>query len=108
VPNTSKGRVVYERKPHLFTYRDVLRIVRKVEPSVSPGPAEFTQVAAALIAVFADLVAAVKDPKVDTPTEMLEQVLIEVLILVLDLLSFVVEKTGRRLQRVIDLIQKFF
>ena len=103
---TSKGRVVYDRKPHLFTYRDVLRIVRQVEPSSGAGLQEFAQITAALLAVFADMVQAVLDPNVDTPVEMLEQVLIEVLVQVVKLLSHVVEKTGTRLQRVIDLIRR--
>lgn len=29
---TTKGRIVYRRAPHLFTYRDVNRIVRQVRP----------------------------------------------------------------------------
>ncbi len=106
---TSKGRVVYGRKPHLFTYRDVLRIIRQVDPSTRPpigGPEEFGQVAAALLAVFADLVSLVKDPTVDTPAEMLEQVLVELVVAIVGLLSHVVEKTGRRLQRVLDLLAR--
>ena len=108
---TSFGRVVYNRKPHLFSYKDVLRIIRKVDPSdqATPGgPEQFAQVAAALLAVFADLVAMVKDPLVDTPAEMLEQVLVELVIAIVGLLSHVVEKTGRRLQRVLDLMKRIF
>ena len=106
---STRGRVVYDRKPHLFTYKDVLRIIRKVDPSERPpaaGPEEFALVAAALLAVFADLVSAVKNPQYETPTEILEQVLLEVVEAVVGLLSHVVEKTGRRLQRVIELVKK--
>jgi len=33
MPTTRTGRIVYRRRPHLFHYRDVLRIVRQVEPA---------------------------------------------------------------------------
>ena len=31
MPRTETGRIVYDRRPHLFTYKDVNRIVRVVE-----------------------------------------------------------------------------
>lgn len=32
MPRTSKGRIVYNRRPHLFRYSDVYRIVKQVRP----------------------------------------------------------------------------
>jgi len=33
---THKGRVVYDRKPHLFTYKDIVRITRQTSTDKSP------------------------------------------------------------------------
>lgn len=62
VPKTTKGRVVYRRKPHLFTYTDVLRIVRVVEiPQDEEGRVKTMGVAlAALLAVLSDVYAALR------------------------------------------------
>lgn len=39
---TNKGRVVYDRPKNSFTYRDALRIIRKIEePSAFMSPREF-------------------------------------------------------------------
>ncbi len=110
MPKTSKGRVVYERKVHLFTYKDVLRIIRKVDPRITPleGPEEILQIVAALLAVFEDLLLSMEDPEVDTPDAMLEQIALQVLGAVFRLMSIVAEKTGKRLSAVIDFWKKLF
>ena len=42
MPWTRTGRIVYERRPHLFNYGDVLRIVRKVPPRTFAGFSDST------------------------------------------------------------------
>ena len=37
---TTRGRVVYYRKPHIFTYKDCIRIVKKIE---APGFFDFKE-----------------------------------------------------------------
>ena len=48
---------MYNRKPHLFTYKDVLRIIKVVEPEKTPdkGLEEFLAARAALFQLQADI-----------------------------------------------------
>lgn len=53
---TSKGRVVYDRKEHKFTYRDVARIVRKIAATQSFPPTfkEMGEIEDALRGIYHD------------------------------------------------------
>lgn len=57
MPTTSKGRIVYARKPHLFRYRDILRIVRIVEPIDvwKAGLTELPEMFGSMLAIEADM-----------------------------------------------------
>ena len=109
MPNTSRGRVVYERKPHLFTYKDVLRIIRKVDPATAPdeGPIqEAGAIAAAAVAVLEDMVRvfiSLDKDQVSSPD--IEDAVLQILVVLLRLLSYLPQLAGKFLQRVIDSIR---
>jgi hypothetical protein len=109
MPITSKGRVVYERKTHLFTYKDVLRIIRKVDPATAPDEGAIQEagaIAAAGIAVLEDMVRVfigLDKDQVSTPD--LEDAVLQLLVVLLRLLSYMPQLAGRFLQRVLDSIR---
>ncbi len=105
MPETIRGRVVYGRKRHDFTYKDVLRIIRAVDPKdESPGQAlkDLGNAWAAALAVFADVLKAFKMILPQDRIFWANRIVLDLLSMVLELVSYLPSTIGRLLGSAVE------
>jgi len=104
VPKTFTGRIVYNRRPHLFHYSDVLRIVRKVEiPDDREKAVQELGLAIATVqAAAADVIKAIRNLQPEWQVFWASRAILTLLGSLLDLGSYVPEYAGKQIQVVID------
>ena len=106
MPTTSTGRIVYDRKPHLFRYRDVLRIIRKVEITGTEREkvAEALQAVAAAQAAFSDYFSAIRTLVPEVRSTLALRATLILLGELQSLASLLTERAGNRIQQLVNFI----
>ena len=103
---TTRGRVVYGRKPHLFTYKDVLRVVRTVEISDDPEKRieNIGWALAAAVAAISDMVRAIEHLVPEHRLFWATRSVLTILGEIYELASFIPGQGGELVQRLISSI----
>ena len=104
VAKTIAGRVVYNRPVHLFTYSDVLRVVRAVE--IPKDPTNIVRAlgaaSAALLAIQADIIRGIRNALPANRFTIASRMILTTWGFMADLASSVPEFVGSTLQDVLD------